>query len=111
MVIQLIDNNILVPKIVSSKVKINALFSILIVLAGGALWGYSGMFLAIPLCYPQNYFRPHRRAETMGAFAGNKNTRCAFRGKMAGTMGHDFQTKKRMQGELLHPNKSEAASH
>jgi AI-2 transport protein TqsA len=47
-VIQMIDNNILVPKIVSSKVKINALFSILIVLCGGLLWGYSGMFLAIP---------------------------------------------------------------
>ena len=48
MVIQLIDNNILVPKIVSSKVQINALFSILIVLCGGLLWGYSGMFLSIP---------------------------------------------------------------
>jgi predicted PurR-regulated permease PerM len=49
MIIQLIDNNILVPKIVSSKVQINALFSILIVLCGGLLWGYSGMFLSIPL--------------------------------------------------------------
>ncbi|MDR3680632.1 MAG: AI-2E family transporter [Flavipsychrobacter sp.] len=48
LVIQMIDNNILVPKIVSSKVEINALFSILIVLCGGLLWGYSGMFLSIP---------------------------------------------------------------
>jgi predicted PurR-regulated permease PerM len=48
LIIQLIDNNILIPKIVSSKVQINALFSILIVLCGGLLWGYSGMFLAIP---------------------------------------------------------------
>jgi len=48
LVIQFIDNNILVPKIVSSKVQINALISILIVLAGGALWGLSGMFLSIP---------------------------------------------------------------
>ena len=47
-VIQFIDNNILVPKIVSSKVKINALISIIIVLMGGALWGFSGMFLSIP---------------------------------------------------------------
>lgn len=47
-VIQLIDNNILVPRIISSKVQINALFSIIIVLAGGALWGISGMFLSIP---------------------------------------------------------------
>jgi predicted PurR-regulated permease PerM len=49
MIIQLIDNNVLVPKIVSSKVQINALFSILIVLAGGLMWGYSGMFLSIPV--------------------------------------------------------------
>ena len=28
--------------------QINALFSILIVLCGGMLWGYSGMFLSIP---------------------------------------------------------------
>jgi predicted PurR-regulated permease PerM len=48
MLIQFIDNNILVPRIVSSKVQINALFSILVVLLGGALWGISGMFLSIP---------------------------------------------------------------
>jgi predicted PurR-regulated permease PerM len=47
--IQFIDNNFIVPKIVASKVKINALFSIIVVIAGGALWGISGMFLAIPL--------------------------------------------------------------
>lgn len=48
-IIQLIDNNILVPKIMASKVKINALFSIMIVIAGNALWGISGMFLSIPI--------------------------------------------------------------
>lgn len=48
MIIQFIDNNILVPRIVSSKVQINALISILAVLLGGALWGVSGMFLSIP---------------------------------------------------------------
>lgn len=47
--IQFIDNNILVPRIVSSKVQINALVSIVVVLLGGALWGISGMFLSIPL--------------------------------------------------------------
>jgi AI-2 transport protein TqsA len=46
--IQFIDNNILVPRIVSSKVQINALISIVIVLLGAALWGISGMFLSIP---------------------------------------------------------------
>ncbi|MEI8046777.1 MAG: AI-2E family transporter [Bacteroidota bacterium] len=48
-IIQLIDNNLIVPLIVSSKVKINALFSIIVVFAGNALWGISGMFLSIPL--------------------------------------------------------------
>jgi predicted PurR-regulated permease PerM len=47
--IQLIDNNFIVPKIVASKVKINALFSIIVVIAGNALWGLPGMFLSIPL--------------------------------------------------------------
>ena len=48
-IIQLIDNNYIVPIIVSSKVKINALFSIIVVIAGNALWGVSGMFLSLPL--------------------------------------------------------------
>jgi predicted PurR-regulated permease PerM len=49
MVVQFIDNNFIVPKIVASKVKVNALVSIIVVLIGGALWGVSGMFLSIPL--------------------------------------------------------------
>ena len=48
-VIQLIDNNYIVPIIVASKVKINALVSIFVVIAFGALWGIPGMFLSIPL--------------------------------------------------------------
>jgi predicted PurR-regulated permease PerM len=48
LVIQFIDNHFLIPYIVSSKVKINALVSIIIVLLGGAVWGISGMFLSIP---------------------------------------------------------------
>ncbi|MDF1551248.1 MAG: AI-2E family transporter, partial [Bacteroidales bacterium] len=47
--IQLVDNNYIVPKIVASKVKINALFSIIAVIIGNALWGIPGMFLAIPV--------------------------------------------------------------
>ena len=47
-VIQFIDNNILVPRIVSSKVQINALVSLVSIFLGGAVWGLSGMFLSIP---------------------------------------------------------------
>lgn len=48
LVVQFIDNNFLVPVIIGSKVKINALVSIVAVLIGGALAGVSGMFLSIP---------------------------------------------------------------
>lgn len=47
--VQFLDNNILMPRIVGSKVKINALFSILGVLIGGAIAGVSGMFLSLPI--------------------------------------------------------------
>ena len=49
MIVQLIDNNFLVPRIIASRVKLNALISIVGVLIGGALCGISGMFLSIPL--------------------------------------------------------------
>ncbi len=48
-VVQFIDNNILVPKIVGNKVRINALASMLGVIIGGSIAGIAGMFLAIPL--------------------------------------------------------------
>ncbi|TDG36067.1 AI-2E family transporter [Pedobacter changchengzhani] len=46
--VQFLDNNILMPRIVGSKVKINALFAILGVFIGGSIAGVSGMFLALP---------------------------------------------------------------
>lgn len=48
-VVQFIDNNIVVPKIVGSKVQLNALATLLIVLIGGELCGVAGMILAIPV--------------------------------------------------------------
>jgi predicted PurR-regulated permease PerM len=48
-IIVVIDNHYIVPVIVASKVKINALFSIIVVLAGNALGGIPGMFLSLPL--------------------------------------------------------------
>jgi len=47
--IQFIDNNIIVPKIVGSYVRINSIATIITVIVGGLLWGISGMFLFIPL--------------------------------------------------------------
>lgn len=48
-VVQLIDNNITVPLVVSSKVEINAFASIIGIFIGGMLAGIAGMFLAIPI--------------------------------------------------------------
>ncbi|MDQ6472955.1 AI-2E family transporter [Flavobacterium sp. LHD-80] len=48
-IVQLIDNNLLVPLIINSKVEINAFVSIIGIIVGGAAAGISGMFLAIPL--------------------------------------------------------------
>lgn len=48
-IIHMIDTNILMPKIVGSKIKINALTSIIGVVAGSALWGLAGTFMAVPI--------------------------------------------------------------
>jgi predicted PurR-regulated permease PerM len=48
-VVQLIDNNIIVPMIVGSKVQINAFVSIVGIIIGGVIAGFSGMFLAMPI--------------------------------------------------------------
>jgi predicted PurR-regulated permease PerM len=45
---QVIDNNILMPLIVGSKLKLNAMAIIIGLLVGGILCGVPGMFLAIP---------------------------------------------------------------
>ncbi len=47
--VQFLDNNILMPRIVGSKVRINALGAIVGVLIGGAISGISGMFLSMPI--------------------------------------------------------------
>jgi predicted PurR-regulated permease PerM len=47
--VQFLDNNILMPRIVGSKVKVNALASIVGIIIGGTMAGVSGMFLSIPI--------------------------------------------------------------
>jgi predicted PurR-regulated permease PerM len=47
--VQFLDNNILMPRIVGSKVKINALATIVGVIVAGAISGVSGMFLSLPV--------------------------------------------------------------
>ena len=47
--VQFLDNNILMPRIVGSKVKINALSTIVGVFIGGNIAGIAGMFLSLPV--------------------------------------------------------------
>lgn len=47
--VQFLDNNILMPKIVGSKVRINAFAAIVGVFIGGSIAGVPGMFLALPM--------------------------------------------------------------
>ena len=48
-VTHLIDSNILLPLVVGSKVRINALITVLGVIIGEMIWGITGMFLSIPV--------------------------------------------------------------
>jgi len=47
--IHLVDSNFLLPTIVGSKVKLNALITFLGIIMGEMIWGLSGMFLSIPI--------------------------------------------------------------
>lgn len=47
--VHLVDSNVLLPLIVGSKVRINALITVLGIIGGEMLWGISGMFLSIPV--------------------------------------------------------------
>lgn len=49
LIIQFIDNNLVLPKLVASRVSVNALISVIVVIIGGEIWGVTGMFLSIPL--------------------------------------------------------------
>jgi len=48
-VVHFLDANILLPRIVGSRVKMNPLATIIVVIIGNIVWGIPGMFLFIPL--------------------------------------------------------------
>jgi len=49
LVTHLVDSNVILPFIVGSKVRINALITVLGIVIGEMFWGISGMFLSIPV--------------------------------------------------------------
>jgi predicted PurR-regulated permease PerM len=46
--VQYLEANLIFPLVVSNRLKINALVTILAIVAGGLVWGVSGMILFIP---------------------------------------------------------------
>src|SRR5690606_37343215 len=48
-VVHFIDANIILPRIVGSRVQMNPLATIVAVISGSIIWGIPGMFLFIPL--------------------------------------------------------------
>lgn len=71
--IHLVDSNFLMPKIVGSKVKINALMVIIGVVAGELLWGIPGMFLSIPyLAIAKVIFDRIKNLESLGILLGDE---------------------------------------
>jgi predicted PurR-regulated permease PerM len=65
-VVQFIDNNIIVPRIVGARVQLNALVSLVAVMVGGVLWGIPGMFLSLPIAAILKVVFDH--TESMKAF-------------------------------------------
>lgn len=57
-IVQFIEGNIITPIVVGNSVKINPLAAILSVIIGGAIWGISGLILALPFIAILNiYFK------------------------------------------------------
>ena len=76
-VIHIIDANIVLPLVVGSKVKINALVTFLGLLLGEMIWGITGMFLSIPfLAILKIIFERTEGLESWGILLGeNKGKR------------------------------------
>jgi predicted PurR-regulated permease PerM len=48
-VLHLLDANVLAPRIIGHRVRMNPFATLVAILIGGAVWGIAGLFLAIPL--------------------------------------------------------------
>lgn len=47
-IVQILEGNLITPKVVGSSIKINPLAAILSLIIGGAIWGMAGLVLALP---------------------------------------------------------------
>ncbi len=73
-VVQFLDNNILMPSIVGSKIRINALVSLFGVIVGGAIAGIGGMFLSLPIMASLKVIFDHtEQFKKWGVLFGDEN--------------------------------------
>lgn len=69
--IQVLENNLITPYVVGSKVKINPLAALIAVFAGASIWGVSGMILFIPLLGAMKViFEEFKSLRPLGLFLG-----------------------------------------
>lgn len=69
--VQMLEGNLITPKIVGSKVSINSFVAILAFLVFGKLWGLSGLVLAMPLTAMIKVILDHHpRLKTLGFIMG-----------------------------------------
>lgn len=73
MIIQFTENNILTPNITGGRVAINPFFTILIIIAGGMIWGLPGMFMSIPYMGMLKVFCNHHRGLRPISFLISRN--------------------------------------
>lgn len=73
MIIQFTENNILTPSITGGRVAINPLFTILIIIAGGMVWGIPGMFMSVPYAGMFKVICKHYKALRPIAFLLSRN--------------------------------------
>lgn len=66
-IIQFTENNILTPNITGSYVNLNPLFTIILIIIGGIVWGIIGMFVVIPVAAMFKIIFDH--SKTMSAMA------------------------------------------
>jgi predicted PurR-regulated permease PerM len=73
--VQVLESNLVTPRVVGKKVSINPFVAISVLLVGSALWGIPGMALSIPLTAILKLLfdsRPHTKA--FGYFLGSEFT-------------------------------------
>lgn len=73
-IVHFIDANIVTPKVIGSKVKVNSFIVFLGIVLGEHLWGIAGMFLAIPiLAILKIIFDHNERYQALAFLFGEEN--------------------------------------